>query len=489
MSATSSEIKKSYGVLQYCTSVKNLLKTRIPAIWVHGVITQISPRGGLIYLVIAEYADSQEKPTATLNISCYSSDWIRLNHKTMNSGQGFEISPEMKVSVYLEADFYAPQGKFQPRIIDIDPNYTLGEMAQTRLKIIERLQQENLLKRNKSIELTKTPLKIGLITAPNSAAYNDFCNLINYSPFSCEIIFHEAKMQGQDTENTVCFAIAQLIQHDLDILCIVRGGGAKTDLVYFDSEKICRAIANCPIPVLTGIGHQIDSSLADLVAWDNKMTPTDCARFIVERLGAEWQNMLFYIEKLKQIWNQEQNSAQYQLDSHTASLPKMLKNRLLQENTTIQNHRQHLQLTWKSVHTRENSKCNNAPHFIVKNVQRLFNQENEKLSINAHGLAKGSHKITHFFHHHIKNAHDKLLFRTLNAYRMKKDRLNSIQNQLKWSDPVHLLNRGFAMLRDVETHKILRAKQIQIGSNIQIHTEGFTLNTLVQSIKKDTTNE
>ncbi|MGL1903336.1 MAG: exodeoxyribonuclease VII large subunit [Fibrobacterales bacterium] len=305
---------KSYSVTQYCTSIQKLLKQRVPEIWVHGVISQLNIRGRVVYLQMAEYKEDDSRPVSTLSLMMFTSDFEAMNTRLSKEVQPFRLEVDLKVSLLLEADFYVPSGKFQARIKDIDPNFTLGELAVTRKKILEMLKGKGLFDKNREHVLSITPLKLGLITAEGSAAHNDFMEIINQSDYAFDIQVVSAKMQGTETEPTVLKALRKLAKQDLDVVCICRGGGSKTDLVYFDSEALCVEIANYPMPVLTGIGHQIDTSLVDLVAWDNKITPTACARFLVEQLDAQWQKLVEIKRELRYSWEvilQSQSDAIY----------------------------------------------------------------------------------------------------------------------------------------------------------------------------------
>jgi exodeoxyribonuclease VII large subunit len=198
----------------------------------------------------------------------------------------------LRIKVLIEADYYIPQGKFQGKIIDIDESFTVGEIAITRTKIWERLVSENLSRLNAQLPMPLLPLNIGLVTSESSAAYKDFVSTIKASGFAFSIKTIPAKMQGQNTEADIIEALGKLREcEDLDVVCIIRGGGAKTDLVFFDSYALCRAAALFPLPVLTGIGHEIDESLLDRVAHTRLITPTDCARFLVERVYTAWQRL------------------------------------------------------------------------------------------------------------------------------------------------------------------------------------------------------
>ena len=138
----------------------------------------------------------------------------------------------------LEADFYVPHGKFQPHVLDIDENYTMGEMERVRREILARLAAEGLLDAQRSLSLPAAPLRVGLVTAAGSAAAHDFAKVIAGSGFPVEVLLENARMQGAETAPTVAAAIAALEARDVDCVCVVRGGGSRSDLAWFDDERL-----------------------------------------------------------------------------------------------------------------------------------------------------------------------------------------------------------------------------------------------------------
>src|SRR5262249_19720750 len=133
-------------------------------------------------------------------------------------------------------------------------------------------QGEGLLERNKATKVLRAPLRIGLITSANTAAYADFTKTLVGSPYGFEIFLAAASMQGQTTSAEVNAAIHKLIQTQVDLICLVRGGGSALDLAWFDDEAIARTIAHCPLPVWVGIGHEIDVTVPDFVAHTSHKT-------------------------------------------------------------------------------------------------------------------------------------------------------------------------------------------------------------------------
>ena len=221
--------KKAYSVLQYNRSLEKLLKAQVPKIWVKGVITQLQIRGKVAYLTLGEFEEGDTKPKAVLDVMIWSWQLEDYHARFAQLPTPFSLRPELKVSVLLEASFYVPSGRFQPRILDIDEAFTLGELSLTRQKILQQLKLEGLLELNKKRFLGDVPLRVGLISAHGSAAYQDFTTVLLRSGFSFEIFFYPARMQGLATEETVSKGLEVLSRLALDVICLIRGGGSKTD--------------------------------------------------------------------------------------------------------------------------------------------------------------------------------------------------------------------------------------------------------------------
>ncbi len=185
--------------------------------------------------------------------------------------------------VLVKPDFYAPKGEISFTISDIDPEFTLGSLDRQRREVLRRLELEGALRWNKQVSLPDPPLRIGLVTAAGSAAHQDFLKELGAAGIGFQVLACNARMQGTTTSVEVCAALTTLAGLDVDAICLVRGGGSRLDLSWFDQEDIARAIATCPVPVLTGIGHEIDTSVADAAAHAGFKTPTKVAQWLVER--------------------------------------------------------------------------------------------------------------------------------------------------------------------------------------------------------------
>lgn len=368
--AVGTEPRKIWSVTQYNKSVERKMR-EFPRTWVKGVITQLNVRGRIAYVSIAEFEEGDARPKAILDTTLWTSQLDAFNLRFADLPTPLALRVELKVAFLLESNFYVPTGRFQPRIVDVDEKFTLGELALTRQKILERLVKDGLLRKNKDLLLPVPCLRVGLVTAAGSAAYQDFTTVLLGSGFSFRITFAPARMQGEATESTVLHALELLARLPLDVICLVRGGGSKTDLVYFDSEAICRAIAACPVPVLTGIGHEIDNTLADLVAHADKITPTDCAKFLEGLARDCLARLLAHAEDLAETWRMEYQQAGHDLAQRAGDLRNQ----------------------WDARRLAEEMRGREQARLLASGARRTLREEAARLGQDRTGLVRGPGKL------------------------------------------------------------------------------------------------
>ncbi len=211
----------------------------------------------------------------------------------------------MKVRIFGELDFYAPTGRLGLKMAGIDPRFTLGELSQARDQVIRKLVASGLLDANRRHDFPLVPLNIGVVTSVGSAAWHDFQHEIERSTLGFRLVVCDTRVQGDGAELSVAAAIRTLARRsDLDCVVVIRGGGARNELATFDAEPIALAIATSPVPIVTGLGHEVDRSVADEVAHTAVKTPTACAALLVElvtafRNGAEtrWEAIVVVADR------------------------------------------------------------------------------------------------------------------------------------------------------------------------------------------------
>jgi exodeoxyribonuclease VII large subunit len=269
---------------------------------VHGEIESWSNRTQHAYFQLVE---RDEKGTATIHVSLFANNLRRL--QPLLRQHRLTLQDGVKVKVFGVPDVYDGSGKFSLKISDIDPRFTLGDLAAARDEIVKRLIAGGLYDENRERELPAAPLRLGIITSVGSAAWHDAMHELEESGIGFNIKVANVRVQGDEAIPMIVEAIWALgSRTDLDVILLMRGGGSRTDLACFDAEEIAVAIAQCGLPVFTGIGHEIDHSIADEVAYASYKTPTACASAICELVNE-------YVEETEDVWASIAGIAQQQL--------------------------------------------------------------------------------------------------------------------------------------------------------------------------------
>jgi exodeoxyribonuclease VII large subunit len=250
-------------------------------VWVRGEVRSISrPTSGHIYLELTERTESGE---STLRVSLFRG--VRTRVEAIMGRVNMELSEGLEVRICGQVDYYAPRGQISLKMTGIDPTYTLGRLAADRDALIRRLQAAGLTERNGTRVLPVVPLRIGLVTSIGSAAYHDFTDELVRSGIAFHVLVADARVQGSEAPQQIAAAIELLVAAEAEMICLVRGGGSRTDLAAWDTEVVALSIAGCAVPIWTGIGHDIDASVADLMAQREFKTPTACAQAIISRVA------------------------------------------------------------------------------------------------------------------------------------------------------------------------------------------------------------
>lgn len=275
--------------------IKDVVASGFPSsIWVCGEIQNLDrykSKAHLFFELVEKDAGAKDIK-AKLGVTIWAGVRPKIEALLKKAENAFELKDGIEVKFSGKVDFYPPYGTLRFVIDNIDPVYTLGKIAQDRQRLIAELTQAGILLKNKQHVLPQLPLKVGLISAFDSAAYNDFIHELKRSTFSFEVSFYNAVMQGKNCPPSVCKGLLCLAQQkDLDVIVIARGGGSIAELSAFDAKEIVLSIAESGYPVLTGIGHEINTSIADMAAHHFVKTPTAAAQFLVERVKVSLETL------------------------------------------------------------------------------------------------------------------------------------------------------------------------------------------------------
>ncbi len=278
----------SLSLYQLNQLIKESLRQVVPTtIWLRAEIHNITSNySGHCYLDLIEKSEHNDQIIAKQRATIWASTYRLLAHK-FYSATGGTLQAGMNILVEVSVEFHELYG-MSLNIKDIDPTYTLGELQRRRLEIIQRLKKHGLIDKNRQLPMPRLIKCIAIISSPTAAGYSDFIHQLTHNPhgFTYQTTLFPAIMQGSQTEESILSALDKIINFQLStfnfqLVVIIRGGGATSDLQAFDSEQLAERCANCPLPIITGIGHLRDETILDLVAYKNLKTPTAVAEYII----------------------------------------------------------------------------------------------------------------------------------------------------------------------------------------------------------------
>ena len=275
---------ETYTVSQLGRELATLLREAYPSVWLAGEVQRLRLHpSGHCYLELVEKGEG-DAILGKLDAVIWRGDLARIRPALARHGQRLDEGLTIRCRVQL--DFYPPHGKLQLHVKDVDPVFALGQLEARRRETLEALAAADLLEANRRLPFPTLPLEIGLVTSEGSAAYHDFLSTLAESGFGFRVTVVHSPVQGREAESGVASALELLAAAPVDCVVIVRGGGARSDLAAFDSRPIAFAIAGSPLPVLTGLGHEIDETVADRVAHAACKTPTKAAEHLVAAMRA-----------------------------------------------------------------------------------------------------------------------------------------------------------------------------------------------------------
>ena len=365
-----------------------------------------------------------------------------IERKLAAASHPFALEDEVEVRVKVRVDLYDAWGAYRVQIEELDLAFTLGEAARRREEIVRKLQTAGLLERNATLPFPALPLRIGLITSLNSDAYHDVLRTLGESGFAFKVTAHGARVQGRATESSVLNALDWFRprQEHFDAILICRGGGSRTDLAWFDTEALGRAVALFPIPIVSGIGHEQDVSVLDHVARRAK-TPTAAAAFLVDSVRAA----LVRVEE--------------------AGLAIFDETRSLLETET-RNRR-------------------DAAHRLARATTRRIEAARAALSAAARQLGQGARLDLEGETLRMKEAVRGLAPRVARALAIEGERVVARARRLHLLDPRRVVERGYAIVRLASGRVVVDAATAPPGTRVTAELKTGTLGLLSEGANDD----
>jgi exodeoxyribonuclease VII large subunit len=370
------------SLLELNQYIKKTLESYISEeIWVVAEIGEMKHgHQGHVYLDLIEKKENQIAAKIKANIWAYSYQLISGRFEKIT---GQSLKEGMKILAQVKVTFHEHFG-LSLNIKDIDPNFTLGERARKRQEIIQQLANENLLNRNKTLNLPRLPQRIAVISSPTAAGYGDFLDQIssNKSNYSIRVELFPAIMQGQEGASSIKTSLIKIQSQieKFDVIVLIRGGGAQTDLDCFDDYELAKEIAHSSLPVITGIGHERDETIADLVAHTKMKTPTAVAEFILQAFR-ELEDLLN--EKLLQL-NKSINQVilfeEKKVQKLETTVKSLVIHRLKAEEEILNHQQKQLKSTYQNRSKFKEMELSNFEKSLLINWKNSFENSLEKLN-------------------------------------------------------------------------------------------------------------
>lgn len=329
--------------------------------WLEAEIGQIGENNGHCYLEFIQKVEGHNTPVARAKAKCWRNVWGSVRpYFEHTTGQTLTLG--MKVLVLVHPDFHEAFG-FSWIVDDIDPRFTLGDMARRRQEIIRQLKAEGVFDLNRELPLPLFTQRIAVISSSTAAGYGDFCRQLeeNKRGFRFSVTLYESLMQGEGVERSIIAALDKINAHidDYDCVVIIRGGGATSDMSGFDSLLLAENVANFPLPVITGIGHDRDECILDMVSHTRVKTPTAAAAFLIDRL--------------EQIARR--------IDDAADRITSYVQHRMEIEKMRLSRNAERIPILFSLVKSKQENKLETLNQRITSAVQRLIDRRRHTLDI------------------------------------------------------------------------------------------------------------
>ena len=444
-------MRKSLTLYELNALVRDTLALQMPdEYWVEAELSEAREVRGHCYMELIQKDDRSNTPVAKASAKCWASTWQLVKPHFMRV-TGQQVHAGMKVLLKVYAQFHESYG-FSWIVTDIDPTYTLGDMARKRLEIIRQLKEEGVFELQKELRLPMFCQRIAVISSANAAGYGDFVNQLESNEYGFR--FHTqlfpAIMQGEGVEQSVIAALNKIFERlekedsslftlhsslNFDCVVIIRGGGATSDLSGFDTLALAEHVANFPIPIITGIGHERDESVLDMVSHTRVKTPTAAAAFLISHL----KGVLDAIEDAEQ------------------SIILKVRQQMEMEKIRLLHLSQQIPSLYTMVKSRQETRLDRLQSSLQLSVSRRLQDERHRLDILSHNLPPIAERKLLQEHH----------------------RLDLLREKLEALNPELLLRRGYSIT--LNAGKIVKdASLLHPGDLIETRLQKGTVHSVVK---------
>lgn len=407
--------------------------------WVQAELSEARENRGHCYMELIEKKEGSNAPIARASAKCWSNVWMLIKPAFIRM-TGQEVRAGMKVMLQVHAQFH-PQYGFSWIVDDINPEYTMGDMMRKRQEIIRQLKAEGVFELQKELHFPIFAQRIAVISSETAAGYGDFCNQLETNEY--ELYFHvelfPAVMQGDHVEQSIINALNQINsrEDDFDCVVIIRGGGATADFSGFDTLSLAENVANFPLPIVTGIGHERDESVLDMVSFQCVKTPTAAAAYLIDHLASTLMRV--------------ENAQTQIVDS--------VRRALEVEKMRIQHIGIHIPVLFSVVRTKQEARLDGLSQRLLMKLKETMKQTN----------------------FHLSTLQSRILPTLQNRLSIEQHRLEILEQRARLLDPSLPLKRGYSItLCNGKT--VRNAKDLKIGDTIITRLEKGEVESRVERL-------
>ena len=416
--------------------VREVIECEMPnEYWVEAELSECRESRGHCYMELIQKDEQNATPIAKASAKCWASKWmiVRPYFERTTSQQ---LHTGMKVLLKVYPQFHEAYG-FSWIVTDIDPTYTLGDMARKRQEIIRQLKEEGVFDLQKELQLPLFCQHIAVISSETAAGYGDFCNQLADNPYGFQFStqLFPAIMQGEGVEQSIIAALERIYNMDFDCVVIIRGGGATSDMSGFDTLALAENVANFPIPIITGIGHDRDESILDMVSHTRVKTPTAAAALLIDHLKAVLDTLNDAQDRLIYSTRQRLSTLDSQLSTLSEAIPRL----------------------FSIVRTRQEARLDTYYQRILSHIQqRVVTSQSD-----------------------IRNYEQRMSTAIDRRLTSENHRLQLMEEKAKSLDPTLLLRRGYSItLKDGKAVRDVQA--LQKGDEIETRLANGLIHSTVQ---------
>lgn len=411
--------------------------------WVEAELADATERRGHLYLDLVQKDEHSATPIARASARCWASVWASVRPRFERTTRQ-RLTAGMKVLLRVYPQFHQAYG-FSWIVTDIDPTYTLGDMQRQRQEIIDRLKRDGVFDMQRELTLPMFCQRIAVISSATAAGFGDFCNHLQHNDygFHFAVELFPAIMQGEQVEPTVISALDSINSRidDFDCVVIIRGGGATVDMSGFNTLLLAENVANFPLPIITGIGHDRDESIIDMISFMQVKTPTAAAAFLIERLL----------------------NVSERITAATGSITRCVQEKLEYERIRLTALSTRIPILFSLTKTRQLSIIDSLTQRMTAAVQQDIRQRQHQLQIAAQRLAPATQR----------------------TMQQEQHRLQMLTQRTAALDPAAILRRGFSMTL-CNGRFVTDASQMKYGDIMETRlANGTVLSRVIPADRKE----